>query len=180
MLKKNKKGALSAESIKQYIQLEENYVMQQFLQKLSDNQIPYSLATKYHKVPLRIKIEPSKVTESLTAFSASSIGIFIARVFKHDIPFPISLVMMGIPMTLTFINLMASAGMHIAEKVEEGEHASCKVISNFGRICQRINEQLEEEWKLVNKDIEFSVDGKYLRCSLHKNARYKFFSLENL
>lgn len=94
--------------------------MQQFLHKLTDNEIPYSLVAKYHKVPLHIKIEPCKVTESLTAFSASSIGIFIARVFKHDIPFPISLVMMGIPITLTFINLIASGGQHTAEKVEEG------------------------------------------------------------
>lgn len=91
--------------------------MDQFLHKLVDNEIPYSLQTKYHKVPLHIKIEPRKVTESVTAFSASSIGIFIARVFKKDIPFPISLVMMGIPITLTFINLMTSGGQHTTEKV---------------------------------------------------------------
>lgn len=79
-----------------------------------ENEIPFSLMTKYHQVPLHIKIEPSKVNESLTAFSASSIGIFIARVFKHDIPFPISLIMMGIPISLTFVHLMTSGSQHTA------------------------------------------------------------------
>jgi hypothetical protein len=38
----------------------------------------------------------------------------MARVFKHDIPLPISLIMMGVPITLTFVNLMTSGGQHTA------------------------------------------------------------------
>jgi len=59
------------------------------------------------------------MNESLTAFSASSIGLFMARVFKQDIPFPISLIMMGIPITLTFVNLISSGRLHSAEKINQ-------------------------------------------------------------
>lgn len=47
---------------------------------------------------------------------------------------------MGIPITLTFVNLITSGGQHTAEKIEGGEEVGCRVISNFGKICQKINE----------------------------------------
>jgi len=48
--------------------------------------------------------------------------------------------MMGIPITLTFVNLIATGGQHTAEKIEGRQDVGCRVISNFGSICQRINE----------------------------------------
>ncbi len=33
---------------------------------------------------------------------------------------------------------------------------------------------------MLNKNIEFSVDNKFLRCRLNKSLHYKFFNLDNI
>lgn len=92
----------------------------------------------------------------MTAFSASSIGIFIVKIFKREIPSPVSLIMMGIPIALTFVNLISPGQPHSAEKlINDDEHVNYKVINSFTRICNLINQSLEAEWKELNKNIQF-------------------------
>jgi hypothetical protein len=74
--------------------------------KISSEEIPHSHLSKVHQIPLHIKLHSNRLAEGFTAVSASSIGIIISRALKADIPVPLSLAMMGIPISLVLVNLL--------------------------------------------------------------------------
>ena len=56
MAKKHKKPQLTAEAIRNYIDKEDAYVVQEFLKRIKHEEIVYALVPKKHKIPLHIKI----------------------------------------------------------------------------------------------------------------------------
>ena len=77
-----------------------------------------------------------RLKESLTAVSVSSIGMFISRALKRDIPASISCIMMGIPLTLTLINILKphrdSPEKLSHFELEESQH---KILEQYSGVC---------------------------------------------
>ena len=70
--------------------------------------------------------------------SASSIGLIISRAIKNEIPTPISVILMGIPLSLTILNLIKT-NRFISGKASNESPFNDKVMKDFSRICELIN-----------------------------------------
>ena len=73
--------------------------------------------------------------------SASSIGIVISRAMKHEIPTPLSILLMGVPLSLTILNLTKS-NSSISGKVISKDSFNHKVMKDFTKICATINKEV--------------------------------------
>lgn len=87
------------------------------MKKLKHKEIPFAPIFKTHKIPLHVKLEPSKFSEGMKAVSISSIGMVISQALKRDIPAPISIIMVGLPLSLSLINMVNKSNHQTADKL---------------------------------------------------------------
>lgn len=113
------------------------------MHQLDQGFIPFVKTKKSHKVSLHIKIEANKTLESVTAVSASSVGIFITKALHQDMPAPVALLLLGIPISLTLLKLVQNPTQPVTDKIASQDEPNMKVINHFSRICQKINVKLE-------------------------------------
>ena len=77
--------------------------------------------------------------------SASSIGLILSKAIKNDISLPFSLILMGIPLSITIANLLKRNSFVSDKKVSE-ESFNYKIMKNYNEICKMLNKELDEEW----------------------------------
>lgn len=79
MLKRNK-HPLTARAIREVIDQEDRFILNRLFKGFESDQLAFKKEQKSHEVLLKVQVEPHSIEESVTALSASSIGIFISRV----------------------------------------------------------------------------------------------------
>lgn len=81
--------------------------------------------------------------------SATSIGIFITKVCRKDIP-SLYLVMMTAPLVLAFLNLISQNSSFASKKASQPSSGEI-IVQAYEHICKEINLEMEKEWKLFNE-----------------------------
>ena len=137
---------LTAESIQEYIKKEEIFVFESLIQKLKKFEIPFHTKRSSHRMSLSIKIEPAKIFESVTAMSASSIGLILSKAIKNDISLPLSLILMGIPLSITFANLLKRNSFLTDKNVDEECFKNKIMKNNDDNLCRLLNKELAQNW----------------------------------
>ena len=79
MIRKNKQ-LLTAKAIRDVADQEDRFILKNLFSCFEKDLISFKKNTKTHSVVLKVQVEPQTFEESMTAVSASSIGLFITKV----------------------------------------------------------------------------------------------------
>ena len=177
MIKKNK-YQLTAKAIRQTIQQEDRFILKKLFALLQNSEIEHKKQKKSHNVILKVQVEPQTVEESIATVSASSIGIFISKVCQKEVSQSFSLILMSVPIAIALLKLATDSFVYRDKTI--GQNSSGQLImQSYQHICKQINNGMQQQWKQINSDLQFSVVQNYLRCRV-LNRNYKFFDLNSL
>lgn len=177
MLKRTR-HPLTARAIRELIEQEDRFVLGRLFKGLPE-QVAWRREGRSHEVKLRVQVEPHSLEESVTAVSASSIGIFISRLCQKEVASSLALVLTGIPIAIALLKLASES--FVLHDMQVGQRTSGDTIMrSYEHICGEINREMEREWHQLNERLEFKVIGKRLCCSLALHPALKFFSLPEL